>query len=85
MNNKLRFLFLGALSAFSSVYAQPIQFSNGDILEVELKFQTDKTITFSHAILGEQTIDKAEIRNLQALNLERLIKFSERELQGLKQ
>ena len=84
MNNKLRFLFLGALLAFSSVYAQPIQFSNGDILEVELKFQTDKTITFSHAILGEQTIDKAEIRNLQALNLERLIKFSERELQRLK-
>lgn len=84
MNNIQRLLLLAALLAFSSVYAQPIQFSNGDILEAELKYQTDKTITFSHAILGEQTIDKAKIRNLQELNLERLISFSAREQQRLK-
>jgi len=84
MNNKQLFLLLSALLAFSSVYAQSIQFSNGDTLDAELKYQTDKTITFSHAILGEQTIDKAKIRNLQELNLESLINFSEREQQRLK-
>lgn len=84
MNNIQRLLFLAALLAISPVYAQPIQFSNGDILEAELKYQTDKTITFSHAILGEQTIDKAKTRNLQELNLERVYKFTETELNRLK-
>lgn len=84
MNNKQHLLFLAALLAFSSVYAQPMQFSNGDILEVEIKYQKEKTITFSHAILGEQTIEKAKIRNLQALNLERVYKFTETELISFK-
>ncbi|GFO71758.1 hypothetical protein BJAS_P1445 [Bathymodiolus japonicus methanotrophic gill symbiont] len=84
MNYKQLFLLLSTLLACLSVYAQPIQFANGDTLDVELKCQKDKTITFSHAILGEQTIDKAKIRNLQELNLERVIRFSETELNDLK-
>ena len=60
MNNKLTFLFLIAFLASTDTYAQPIQFSNGDTLNVELIFQTDSTITFFHPALGERNIYKSK-------------------------
>jgi len=76
MTNKKNTLFLSVLFASSAISAQPLQFSNGDILEVELVYQTDKTLTFSHAVLGEQTIGKAKISNLQDMNLADLVKLT---------
>ena len=84
MNKKQLTLFFSVFLVCLPINAQPIQFSNGDTLGVELKYQTDKTITFTHAILGEQTIDKAKIHNLQELNLDHLINFTQREQQRLK-
>ena len=65
--------------ALSTAYAQSIQFVNGDTLDVELIKQTNTTITFSHSILGKQTIDKAKISNLQDLDLVNLSKVAEGE------
>ncbi|NOQ76474.1 MAG: DUF481 domain-containing protein [Methylococcaceae bacterium] len=76
MTNYQSIFFLSVLLASSASSAQPLQFSNGDILEVELVYQTDKTLTFSHAVLGEQTIDKAKISNLQDMNLADLVKLT---------
>jgi putative salt-induced outer membrane protein YdiY len=76
MINKKNALFLSILLASSVISAQPLQLSNGDILEVELVYQTDKMLTFSHVALGEQTIDKAKISNLQEINLADLVKLS---------
>ena len=50
--------------------AQRIELTNGDSLDVELIKQTDLDITFSHPSLGEQTIEKVNISNLQALDFE---------------
>jgi len=83
MNNKHCALFLSALLVSATAYAQPIQFSNGDTLDVELIHQTGTTITFSHPALGEKTIDKAKISNLQELNLEKLTILTEVELKKL--
>ena len=84
MNNKLTFLFLIAFLASTDTYAQPIQFSNGDTLNVELIFQTDSTITFFHPALGERNIYKSKINNLQELNLESLTKLTEDEFKVVK-
>ncbi len=84
MTNKKNTLFLSVLLASSAVSAQPLQFSNGDILEVELVYQTDKTLTFSHVVLGEQTIDKAIISNLQDMNLADLLKLTKAQVDNVK-
>jgi len=84
MNNKQLTFFCSALLVSTASFAQPLQFSNGDILEVELVYQTDKTLTFSHAVLGEQTIDKAKISNLQGMNLASLVKLTETQINDVK-
>lgn len=75
--NKMRLpLIIAGLLASTSVYAQTIEFINGDTLDVELIQQTMSTITFSHPVLGKQTIDKAKISNLQDLDLNTLVKVA---------
>ncbi len=83
MSSRQLCLYLSALLLSTATYAQPIQFSNGDTLDVELIHQTGTTITFSHPALGEQTIDKVKINNLQELNLEKLTILTEVELKQL--
>ncbi len=80
MNNKQLTFFCSALLVSTVSFAQPIQLTNGNTLEVELVYQTDKTLTFFDSILGEQTVDKANISNLQTINLESLKKLTEAEL-----
>jgi len=77
MINKQFLLFLSALLISTCTYAQIIQFNNGDILNVRLIRHTDTTITFFHPALGDQTIDKTNISNLQDLNLDTLNKIAE--------
>ncbi len=74
MNKKQLALSLGILLAPAAVYAEKIQFINGDTLDVTLIKHTSSTITFSHTSLGEMTINKVKISNLQSLNLEGLKK-----------
>jgi len=83
MNTRKICLSLSVLLLSTTTYAQPIQLTNGDTLEVELIHQTGTTLTFSHSVLGEQTIDKAKISNLQELNLEKLTILTEIELKKL--
>ena len=83
MNTKQIFLCLSIFLLSTNTYAQPIQFANGDTLDVELIHQTGTTITFSHPALGKQTIAKAKISNLQELNLEKLTILTEAELKQL--
>lgn len=80
MNIRQLSFSLSALLLSTMTYAQPIQFLNGDTLDVELIHQTGTTITFSHSVLGEQTIDKAKISNLHELKLEKLSILTEVEL-----
>jgi len=80
MNNKQLTFFCSALLVSTASFAQPIQLTNGNTLEVELVYQTDKTLTFFDSVLGEQTVDKANISNLQAISLENLKKLTEAEL-----
>ncbi len=82
MKNKQLTLFFSVLLASSAAFSQPIQFSNGDILEVELIFQTDETLTFLHPALGEQTINKVKISNLQNINLQSVPKLTEAGIKG---
>ncbi len=77
MDSKQFFLSLCVSLLVTAAYAQPIQLSNGDILDAELLHQTDLTITISHSILGEITIDKAQISNLQEINLNTLLKVAD--------
>lgn len=84
MSNKQLTLFLSVLFASSDISAQSLQFNNGDTLEVELIYQTDKTLTFSHIALGEQTIDKSKISNLQDMNLSDLVKLNETQVNNIK-
>jgi hypothetical protein len=51
-------------------YAQIIKFTNGDSLDVEVIEATETTFTYSHAILGEQTVYKSDIDNFSDLNLD---------------
>lgn len=74
INNKVPALFLSTFLVSMATYAQPVQFLNGDTLDVELIQQTDTTLTFLHAVLGRQTIDKAKISNLHELDLVNLVK-----------
>ncbi|NOQ14785.1 MAG: DUF481 domain-containing protein [Methyloprofundus sp.] len=83
MSTKQIFLCLSIFLLSTTAYAQSIQFSNGDTLDVELIHQTGTTITFSHPALGTQTIAKAKINNLQELNLEKLTILTESELKQL--
>ncbi len=83
MNTRKICLSLSVLLLSTTTYAQPIQLTNGDTLEVELIHQSGTTLTFSHSVLGEQTIDKAKISNLQELNLEKLNILTEIELKKL--
>lgn len=76
MNKKL-LLFLSTLLISISSYAQTIQFNNGDTLDVKLIRHSDKTITFFHPALGDQTIDKSNVSNLQDLDLDTLAKVAE--------
>jgi len=80
MNNKQLTFFCSALLVSTASFAQPIQLTNGNTLEVELVYQTDKTLTFFDSVLGEQTVDKANISNLQTISLENLKKLTEAEL-----
>lgn len=84
MNNKQLTLFCSALLVSTSSFAQSIKFTNGNTLNVELVYQTDKTVTFFDSILGEQTVDKDKISNLQTLNLKSLKKLTESELDNYK-
>ncbi len=52
-----------------SAQAERIEFTNGDRLEVEITQQTETTLSFTHPIFGEQSIDKSQISNIAALNL----------------
>ena len=74
MNNKQLVLSLGILLSSTVVYAEEIQFINGDTLDVTLIKQTSSTITFSHISLGEMTINKVKISNLHSINLDGLRK-----------
>lgn len=69
--NKKQLLLTSVLlvSSASYSYAQTLQLSNGDSLDVELIQETDKTLTYSHTILGKQTVQKSAIRNFSELNL----------------
>ena len=77
MNKKQLSLFIGAFLASATLSAQQITFSNGDSLDVELIQQTETTLTFSHPFLGKQTVAKASISNLQAINLSNLLRVPE--------
>ena len=77
--NKNQFFLIGALlaSSHSFAYAQKIQLNNGDSLTVEIIQQTNTTLTYSHTILGKQTVQKSDIRNLPELNLANVNKVKE--------
>jgi len=84
MNNKQLALFCGGLLASSATFSQSIQFINGNTLEVELVYQTDKTLTFFDSVLGDQTVDKAKISNLQDMHLAGLVKLNETQINNVK-
>ncbi len=77
--NKNQFFLIGVLLASSAsfAYAQTIQLTNGDSLTVEIIQQTNTTLTYSHTILGKQTVQKSAIRNLPELNLANINKVKE--------
>lgn len=78
MNEKQLFLTSALLALGTSyAYAQTLQLNNGDSLSVELIQETNKTLTYSHTILGEQTIQKSDIRNFSELNLTGISKVKE--------
>lgn len=78
MNKKQLFLTSTLLvSSISFSYAETIQLDNGDSLTVELIHQTDKTLTYSHSILGKQTIQKSAVSNLSELNLASIERVNE--------
>ena len=74
MNKKQLALTLGALLVTPLIQAETIQFINGDSLDVFLIKHTSSTITFSHTSLGEMTVKKSKISNIQALNLDSIKK-----------
>jgi hypothetical protein len=80
--NKAFVLSLGILAVSPAIYAEKIQFNNGDSLDVLLIKHTRATITFAHSSLGEMTVDKSKISNLQSLNLEVLEKEIKASEQG---
>ena len=53
-----------------SAQAERIEFTNGDRLEVEITQQTETTLSFTHPIFGEQSIDKSQISNYFPKNIE---------------
>ncbi len=74
MNLKQITLLLSAFLVCVPAVAEEIHFINGDTLDVMLIKQSSSTITFSHPALGEITINKVKISNLQSLNLDHLKK-----------
>ena len=78
MNNRQTALCLSTLLTFCTANAESLHFSNGDTLNVELIEQTNATLTFSHPALGRQVINKANISNLDELDLEVLVKVSDK-------
>ncbi len=70
IKKKIIFALGALLFAPITTYAEKIQFINGDSLDALIIRQTNTTLTFSHAVLGEITVDKAKIGNLSTLNLE---------------
>lgn len=85
MNNRQSALCLSTLLTFSTANAELLQFSNGDSLNVELIEQTDATLTFSHPALGQQVLDKTNISNLHELDLESLVRVSDKEIRAAEQ
>ncbi|OQK16070.1 hypothetical protein AU255_13250 [Methyloprofundus sedimenti] len=79
MNYNRLVLCLCSLLVSTAAYTQSIKFSNGDSLDVDITYQTDTTVSFSHPVLGEQTIDKIYISNLSDINLNNVTKLPEGE------
>lgn len=79
MNKQQFVLFISTMLVVSATYAQSLQFNNGDTLDVKLIRQTGSTLSFFHPALGEMTIDKNLISNVQDLNLATLEKVAEGE------
>ena len=79
MNKKLLALYLSVILNSSLAYAQPLQFSNGDTLDVKITYYTDSTITFVHPVLGQQTVAKTGVSNYSELNLDNITKLPEGE------
>lgn len=65
--------FLVLLFAFflpiNKVLAEAIHLNNGDILNAVIKHQTENSLVIDHSSLGEISIPKGKIANLQSFNL----------------
>ncbi|MFW5443407.1 MAG: YdiY family protein [Methylococcaceae bacterium] len=53
-------------------FSQIIQLNNGDSLNVIIKMQTKESLIVEHTSLGELTIEKGKIANLQSIDLQAL-------------
>lgn len=68
--NKIYFLLLPTIFFSIVSKGEVIQLRNGDTLNVVVKKQTTDALIVEHTSLGELTVEKANINNLQALNLQ---------------
>jgi putative salt-induced outer membrane protein YdiY len=55
-------------------HAEVIRLNNGDTLNVIIKHQTDDSLIVEHTSLGEITISKGKVANLQQINLHNIKK-----------
>ena len=76
--NKLHIysLLLASIFPVASI-SEVIKLNNGDILNVIVKKQTKDTLIVEHTALGELTVEKSKVTNLQALNLQTIKKIDD--------
>jgi len=73
--NKNHIYFLIPLTLFSGIsFGQIIQLNNGDSLDVIIKMQTQDSLIVEHTSLGELSISKGKIANIQSIDLHALAK-----------
>ena len=73
MNKIFSFLLLTAISLPTTSYCEVIKLNNGDILNVVIKSQSKDALIVEHTSLGEISIEKGKIANLQSINLNTII------------